>query len=152
MFLFPVLLGLCKNTVSLVLVHSLLSKDRNEAKREEFSRNQMSTIDGQAAFIVRCGGRLSLIGSVLRNLQKKCSSCYLLAVCSACFRYFQFSLSCLTACCVKTPWFWQILRSFKQFPLKTSTSRACHWLSTVNDLLALPCSTSLLFPSICAKN
>lgn len=46
-FLFPVLVGLYKNTVSLVLEHSLLSKDRNEAKREEFGRNQMSTIDGQ---------------------------------------------------------------------------------------------------------
>lgn len=47
MFLFAVLVGLCKNTVSLVLEHSLLSKDRNEAKREEFGRNQTSTIDGQ---------------------------------------------------------------------------------------------------------
>lgn len=47
MDLFPVLRGLYKSTVSLVLVLSLLSKDRNEAKREGFSRNQMSTIDGQ---------------------------------------------------------------------------------------------------------
>ncbi|RLW03553.1 hypothetical protein DV515_00006460 [Chloebia gouldiae] len=33
------------------IAHSLLSKDRNEAKREEFTRNQMNTIDGQTAFI-----------------------------------------------------------------------------------------------------
>jgi len=47
MVLFPVLMGLYKNIVAFVVVHSLLSKDRNEAKSEEFSRNQMSTVDGQ---------------------------------------------------------------------------------------------------------
>lgn len=76
MILFPVLMVLCKNIVSFVLVHSLLSKDRNEAKCEEFSHNQMSTIDGQRQpLFVRCGGKLSFISSILRNLQKKCSNC-----------------------------------------------------------------------------